>query len=593
MSKGTARSRRGSRGLAVLCRSGLALRVDVRRLLLRVAGAALCLFLGVVPAHAVQDGVGSEIIPIGPAAGTKMDVGTGKFIVTGDIGNVGINSTVPQAKLDVEGSAYFGNGNIGVGSSAPSQKIDVVGTVKATAFSGDGSALTGLSSVIGWTKTGTNVYVTTGTDNVGVGSSVPRTKLDVQGTAYVNGNIGIGTTSPQTLLHLNDGNPQVVSFDTDGAIGPTRPAWLFGANGANFLIRTTSDFSAYSSKLLIDYNGNVGINSTVPQAKLDVQGTAYFNGNVGIGTTAPLAPLHVSAVAANFKGVLDVRDMANTKASGAINPYISLFGSDEGSGSTNRAGYVGISGADFYVADEMSAGHLMFLTASTERMRITSTGNVGINSSVPQAKLDVEGSVYIGNGNVGLGTSVPAQKLDVLGSIYVNGNIGVGVPAPTSTLQVRTDGTLAIPQGTSPSVTLAGHIAVDTTADQLQYYGSAKRVISYRQFKAFTIEQPLDTDNFLLFRALYPITITDIECIVDPADTGESVVIDMQERDSTGDGPNTVDATITCDNDGAADDGTLTNGPIAANNWVGVDIGAVTGTVTQLVVTVYYTVDSE
>jgi hypothetical protein len=117
-------------------------------------------------------------------------------------GNFGIGSSAPQAKLDVEGSAYFGNGNIDVGPSAPSQKVDVLGTVKATAFIGDGSGLTGVGGG-GWTRTGTNVYVMTGTDNVGIGSSVPQTKLDVQGTAYFNGNVGIGTATTSYMLHVN------------------------------------------------------------------------------------------------------------------------------------------------------------------------------------------------------------------------------------------------------------------------------------------------------------------------------------------------------------------------------------------------------
>jgi hypothetical protein len=62
--------------------------------------------------------------------------------------------------------------------------------------------------------------------------------------------------------------------------------------------------------------------------------------------------------------------------------------------------------------------------------------NVGIGSTVPQAKLDIEGSVYVGNGNIGVGSSAPAQKLDIAGNIYVNGNIGVGSSAPSQKIDV-------------------------------------------------------------------------------------------------------------------------------------------------------------
>jgi hypothetical protein len=54
-----------------------------------------------------------------------------------------------------------------------------------------------------------------------------------------------------------------------------------------------------------------------------------------------------------------------------------------------------------------------------------------------------------------------------------------------------------------------------------------------------------------------------------------------------------VDTTIPCDNDGAEDDGALSNGAIDANDWLSIDIGTVTGTVTQVTVTIYYTMDAE
>lgn len=48
-----------------------------------------------------------------------------------NVANIGIGSSVPQAKLDVEGTAYF-NGNVGIGTSAPQQKMDVEGMVYTT-----------------------------------------------------------------------------------------------------------------------------------------------------------------------------------------------------------------------------------------------------------------------------------------------------------------------------------------------------------------------------------------------------------------------------------------------------------------------------
>ena len=66
------------------------------------------------------------------------------------------------------------------------------------------------------------------------------------------------------------------------------------------------------------------------------------------------------------------------------------------------------------------------------------------------------------------------------------------------------------------------------------------------------------------------------------------MVIDVQECDSAGANCATVDATIECDADGAEDDGTLSNGAIDAGDWIKLDIGTVTGEVSQVAVSIYY-----
>lgn len=154
---------------------------------------------------------------------------------------------------------------------------------------------------------------------------------------------------------------------------------------------------------------------------------------------------------------------------------------------------------------------------------------------------------------------------------------------------------LEVPNGAGPTVNAAGELAVDTTGDDLIFYGAAQRNLSYKQTKTATLESPTDADNFMLFKAPYALTISNIKCIVDPAGTGESVVITVEERDSNGDSAAGVDGatTITCANTSTADDGSLSNPTIDANDWVSLDIGTVTGTVTQMSVTITYTKDAE
>jgi hypothetical protein len=86
-------------------------------------------------------------------------------------GNVGVGTTGPVGALTVM------NGNVGIGTWSPTARLQVIGTVNATAFVGDGSGLTGLPAGGGWTDGGTNVYTSTTTDLVAIGTTTPVSKL--------------------------------------------------------------------------------------------------------------------------------------------------------------------------------------------------------------------------------------------------------------------------------------------------------------------------------------------------------------------------------------------------------------------------------
>jgi hypothetical protein len=134
-----------------------------------------------------------------------------------------------------------------------------------------------------------------------------------------------------------------------------------------------------------------------------------------------------------------------------------------------------------------------------------------------------------------------------------------------------------------------GH-ASDTTIER-SAAGKIKvegEVLSGAEVFSFAVNAPADTMEPFLLKAREAFTITDIHCITEAA---TSAVIDVQECSGTGTGCATVDAAITCDADGAEDDGTLSNGTIDAGDWVKVDVGTVTGTVESVTVTVYYDFD--
>lgn len=100
--------------------------------------------------------------------------------------------------LAAHGNSYVNAGNFGIGLTNPTEKLEVNGTVKATSFSGDGSALTGISGDdLGNHQATQNISTNDhwlsgdGTDKgifvknngmVGVGTSNPGTTLEVDGT---------------------------------------------------------------------------------------------------------------------------------------------------------------------------------------------------------------------------------------------------------------------------------------------------------------------------------------------------------------------------------------------------------------------------
>lgn len=144
---------------------------------------------------------------------------------------------------------------------------------------------------------------------------------------------------------------------------------------------------------------------------------------------------------------------------------------------------------------------------------------------------------------------------------------------------------LEIPNGSSPTVNATGEIAVDTTSDHIEYYGSSTaRIISPIRQTGFSLETPTDADdNIPFFFPREAITVTDVYCEVDG---GTSIALTIS------DGTNALEA-ITCDADGAEDDGSIANGTFASNERMEFDLASTSGVNTWLYVSVTYVITAD
>lgn len=205
--------------------------------------------------------------------------------------------------------------------------------------------------------------------------------------------------------------------------------------------------------------------------------------------------------------------------------------------------------------------------------------------------------------NLTASTTIPYWAKD---AIYASSTLQVQglttlANATTSLLTVSNGAwfttSLILPNGTSPTVDTLGQIALDTTKDQLLYYSGGRiNVLQATSSFSFLVPSPsgFSGKDYPLKKLNNNITISKINCITDPTDTtGVQMQIDLYESNSTGDATSTVDAIITCDNDGATDDNSLTNPTIDLNDWLGVHFYTASGTPQSVTVDVQYTIDRQ
>jgi hypothetical protein len=274
------------------------------------------------------------------------------------------------------------DGNVGIGETNPTSKLAIVGSHASQNSLHSQSAGSGRSGYfIGGPNTGASngVYIQSGSNSSDWGLNIyNRANTAAQFIVRGDGNVGIGTSSPNALLHINK------------AASGVMPAMHLERTGAmNHYIGYDTD-----NKLVI--GENVDMVSTVRMA-IDT------NGRVGIGTSSPLNKLTLKQSTPSLRfqsangdagicGMEFTHDPAESSGeSYAVkNAIVS---------SADSAGNVGWARADMhfvlddvhdqgsYVVGDRDAG-----TLGDTKMIITHAGKVGINYITPYGTLDVHAS---------------------------------------------------------------------------------------------------------------------------------------------------------------------------------------------------------
>ncbi len=315
----------------------------------------------------------------------------------------------------VNGTSVF-SGLVGIGTSSPIAQLTVLANSLAS--------------------TTNLLFLIASTTNTGLATTT-NSHFVVTNT----GNVGIGTAAPSTLLHLSASSPIIRLTDTD-----TSGSAEVSANSSSGSLTLAADVGSTVSNSAINFfvddaqvarfisNGNFGIGSTSPYAKLTVHAN---NGETNL-RLFEIASSTQSATTTLFSisnaGIVGI----GTSGFGARTEKLQVDGSMSISNGSlyrwiNTAGTE--TGTSIWGSSAASAGYMHFYLDGFQRMSILTGGNVGIGSSSPWGLLSVNPNGISGPSFV-IGSSTATNFI-----VKNSGLVGVGT---TSTADVNGANALTI-----------------------------------------------------------------------------------------------------------------------------------------------------
>ena len=331
-----------------------------------------------------QDASGTDTI----AAGPRVIIDSSGNLLVGQS-----STTIPGAGNTTAGTSIRGEDGVFISRTTSDTSASALQVNKTT---GEGAIIniasggTTVGSIGSVTQSGATNLVLDSTSAVYFDTNVrPKTDntYDVGSSSYrfkdlhLSGNINVGGSSvvdSNRRILAADGaeNVPYITFAADTNTGLYRP----GANTLGFS-------TAGSERMRIDSSGKVGIGNNLPSSMYSTTNNLVIGDSGNSGIT-----------------------IKSTGGIGAISFADGVNGSERYRGQ---------------IAYSHSGDSLRFNTAAGERMRISSTGNVGIGTTSPATKLDVAGTVTADqyNNDAALPTIRPSLLLDFANSKTLDSRI--------------------------------------------------------------------------------------------------------------------------------------------------------------------------
>ncbi|MCF7798306.1 hypothetical protein K9M74_00215 [Candidatus Woesearchaeota archaeon] len=355
-------------------------------------------------------------------------------------------------------------GDVGIGTASPDDILHIFGANKRLKLEGEGDS--NIGTIIYSNSTyKSHIGYSSGSDGlIFAHAESGLTNFNDIDMIIKDGNVGIGTNSPESILHLKDSDTHI-TLESTGAGDAS-----YGFIEIKDSTGETMGFSGFDSGSNADYTiRTYNVSDGIDFQTNGSNSRMYINqeGNVGIGTTSPLGLLNVHSTGPTTLGLSSTRNL-----DGQGIGILRFYGQND-AGTPEDVIYSQISTGITDASDGTEDGNLNFWTMKdgtiTKQVTINEAGNVGIGTVSPDQLLDIEGgNILIDNNQYymaenTIGTNVAIAFID---SSNVTGLGGVFSGAETS---IRSAGGEAIRIDTS------GNVGIGTSSpdEKLSIFGNS------------------------------------------------------------------------------------------------------------------------